>query len=117
MEYQCRQFRSRGDVGLSFFNGESHRLEYPIKRDDKNYLRPLPSLIKFHSENLRTGDIDLYIIRFDCAELIDAFNQFSDSGNISSFEISPQAPKKDTRIRLINGDNYVDLKKYDVEEF
>lgn len=105
------------DLSLSFFNGESYDSKlHDIQKLSKDGL-PLPYLFSFHSRNILSGEDYLYVIRFDYTELVDAFNQLNNLDSIVSFEISPKFSKGDTRIRLVSGDKYVDLKKYEVEEF
>ena len=105
------------DIGYGFFNGESYRLEYPIEQQLVEQKMPIPALIKFWATELVTGERHLYIVHFNYNELREKFDQLSNTGKVIRFEFTPKFPKRNTLIRLTNGDESIDLKHFNVEEW
>lgn len=104
-------------LSISLFNGENYRLDYPLEASVKNEARPLPLLMSFHYPIDGAAKDYLYIVRFDDKEMFSAFDQLSKNQELVNIEFDPRLPKSQTKVRLYNSKESIELKKFTVDEW
>lgn len=103
-----------GSFGVSFFNGESYRIDTPFK---ENYeVKSVPSGIAFTT--LFPDDKKKYVygINFDYAETNEAMEKLGINGQKITLLINPVLPKTSSTISLTNGKETIELKKITHDE-
>lgn len=98
-----------GSFGVSFFNGESYRINTPFK---ENYAdKPVPSGIGFTTLFPDNKTKYVYGINFDYAETAEAMEKLGTNGQEITLLINPILPKTKSTISLTNGKETIELKK------
>ena len=102
-------------IGVSFFNGESYRMDYPFNDTTAETARPLPWIISFRY--LIAGETvpDFFDVRFDDKELYQAFKELGNNQEPVYIEIDPRLPKNQTKVRLSTDKQSIELKKYTID--
>jgi hypothetical protein len=103
------------DVGIVYYNGEANK-HIPIKDNNLNEgAKPIPKAFYFHSQILGQTKKSLYVINFDEEELLSAFAKLGSHQEQLRLEFSPTLPKPDTKIRLYNDKESIQLTKWKVD--
>jgi len=97
-------------ISYAYFNGESHDLDFPIKKEAL-VINPLPMLLSFGCYIEGTSKQYFLTTRFDYAELKAAFDKLGGVEELINIEIEPQLPKSHTKVRLYKDKGSVELKK------
>jgi len=98
-----------------FFNGELEELFFPMSDETASLGRAVPKKMQFTYRSSE-GWAYLYIIHFDEEETTAAFQQLGSDGRLLTLEFYPEKPIHNTRIRLSNGDESINLTKYHIED-
>lgn len=102
-------------IGISFYKGEGASFKLPL---DKNFTatgHPVPSEIDFSYAINGQGKERYYIVRFDEAEIMEAFVRLSAQKLPLQLEFDPRFPIEQTLIRLHNGKEAIPLTKFTVK--
>lgn len=105
------------DFGMSFFNGEGRNYNFPLEPDFTAGPQPVPEEIEFRYAINGVGKQWVYIIHFDETETLEAFARLAAKQLPLQLEFDPRYPKSQTQIRLHNGKEAIQLKKFTVEEW
>ena len=101
--------REIGSFGVSFFNGESYRINTPF---EPNYAKkPVPSGIAFTALFPNDKKKYVYGINFNYQETDEVMQKLSDGGQEVTVIINPTLPKTSSTISLTNGKETIVLKK------
>lgn len=96
-------------LGVSFYNGESYRIEAPL---NENYTpKPVPISIGFIAIFPDDKTKYVYSIGFDYTEKNELMEKLSTDGNQITVLINPTLPKTSSTISLSNGKETIELKK------
>ncbi len=96
-------------IGVSFFNGESFRTDFPF--NDQNAEKPIPLGIGFGALFLSDPKRYVYGINFDYDETDEAMQKLSNEGKEITIIVNPTLPKTSSTISLTNGKETIELKK------
>ena len=98
-----------------FYNGEGRSFKFPLDKDFTASTKSIPKRISFsYTIATQTGN-NYYVVRFDEAEIVDAFTRLSAKQLPLQLEFDPRFPKEQTQIRLHNGKEAIALKKFTVK--
>ena len=96
-------------IGVRYLKGDSDRVSFPFESEFLKTPRPLPRRIsltpQFTSKNTN------FVIYFDEYELMDAFEKLGANGEIVTIECSTKMPREESRFRVYNDKNSIELKK------
>ena len=96
-------------IGLKYLQGDSGGVSLPFSPEFIRIPRPLPRRIsitpQFTSKNTN------FVIYFDEYELMDAFEKLGVNGEIVTIECSAKMPREESRFRVYNDKNSIELKK------
>lgn len=96
-------------IGVRYLKGDSDRVSFPFESEFLKTPRPLPRRIsltpQFTSKNTN------FVIYFDEYELMDAFEKLGANGEIVTIECSAKMPREESRFRVYNDKNSIELKK------
>ena len=102
-------------LSLSFYNGAAQGFQFPLEKSFTATTHPIPDEVKFsYAIATQTGN-NYYIIRFDEAEIVDAFTRLRAKQLPLQIEFDPKLPKEQTQVRLHNGKEAIALKKFTVK--
>ena len=103
------------EMSVRFLNGERDRMTTILTDAMANTLRPLPRRLKFSAT---IGDETiLYILHFEEFELMDAFEKLGANGEKVYIEFDPRLPRPQTKIRVHNDRESIELKKVFFEDW
>lgn len=102
-------------IGISLFSGEGDDYTFPLDKTFTAIGHRVPSRIDFSYAINGQGAGYYYIIRFDEAEILGAFNRLSAKHLPMQLEVDPKYPKEQTQVRLHNGKEAIPLKKFTVK--
>lgn len=107
---------SKDKISLSFFNGEAQGFQFPLDKAFTATTHAIPDEVKFSYPIIvsHTGN-DYYVVKFDEAEIVDAFIRLSAKQLPLQLEFDPKFPKEQTQVRLHNGKEAIVLKKFTVK--
>ncbi len=94
---------SKTYIDFDFLNGE-----YNDK--DGMLLRPVPKELTF--KTIINKEENIFIIKFDEFEIMDAFEKLGANNQKVYLEFEPRIPRKTTRVRIYNDKESITLKKY-----
>ena len=101
--------RQLGAFGVSFFNGESYRIDTPLKNNFS--AKPVPSGISFTTIFPNETKKYVYGINFDYKETDEVMQKLSNEGQEITVIVNPTLPKTSSTISLTNGKETIELKK------
>jgi len=96
---------------IKYVNGESERGHFPFVEDDKLRLLPVPLQMYFETNKY------IYRVNFDDLEIVSAFEQLKSHENLTeegrriAMEFDLQYPRSNSRVRLYNVKESIELKK------
>ncbi len=102
-------------VSISFYNGEGRSFNFPLDKDFIGTAQPIPDKINFNYPIAAQSGSDYYVVRFDEAEIMEAFTRLSARQLPLQLEFDPRFPKEQTQVRLHNGKEAIALKKFTVK--
>lgn len=106
---------SKDKVGISFYGGEGEDFKFPLGKTFTSIGHRVPRKVDFNYPIIasHTGN-DYYVVKFDEAEIVDAFTRLSAKQLPLQLEFDPKYPKDLTQVRLHNGKEAIVLKKFTV---
>ena len=106
---------SKDKVGISFYGGEGEDFKFPLDKTFTSIGHRVPRKVDFNYPIIvsHTGN-DYYVVKFDEAEIVDAFTRLSAKQLPLQLEFDPKFPKEQTQVRLHNGKEAIVLKKFTV---
>lgn len=102
-------------MSVDYLNGESDWAPTYFSSDVDVVARPLPRNISF-SVNMGDESV-LYIIHFEEFELMEAFEKLGANGEKVYLEFDPQLPRLNTKVRVRNDKEIIELKKTVTEDW
>lgn len=102
-------------VAVGFYNGEGLRYSLPLEKSFATSPHPVPDSIDFRYIAPGQNDQYPYEILFNEPEILDAFKKLSAKQLPLKLEIDPKYPQNNTRIRLHNGKESIEIKKFTVK--
>lgn len=102
-------------ASIIFFNGENGKLNLPIDSDIAKQTRPIPRRASFKSLIKGETEEDVFIINFDEAEMLSAFAKLGSNQEQLYLEFAPTLPKPNTKIRLYNDKESIQLTQWKVD--
>jgi hypothetical protein len=97
-------------ISISFYSGEGRSFPYPPDKSYTDSTHPIPRAVRF---SYAIKGVDLYyVVDFDEDEMFDAFTRLSAKQLPMQLEIDPRYPKEQTLIRLHNGKESIQLRKF-----
>lgn len=102
-------------ISISTYNGEGRSFVFPLDKDFTATAHPVPDTIKFSYPMVTQTDSDYYVVRFDEAEIVEAFTKLGPKQLPLQLEFNPKFPKEQTQVRLHNGKEAIALKKFTVK--
>ncbi len=90
-------------IGFKFLNGERYKTPGML-------LRPVPKELTF--KTIINKEENIFIIKFDEFEIMDAFEKLGANNQKVYLEFEPRIPRKTTRVRIYNDKESITLKKY-----
>lgn len=103
------------DNNLLFFNGEKQDLYFPLSDEVIKKSRPIPRYLAFNSLIKGETEEDVFIINFDEAEMLAAFEKLGSNQEQLYLEFAPTLPKPNTKIRLYNSKESIELTRWKVD--
>jgi hypothetical protein len=103
-------------ISVSFFNGESYRLNFPLGAPTEKESRPGPLLMSFAYSIAGETTPDFYTIRFNDEEIYAAFARLGANGEMVKIEFDPVLPKQQTKVRIYNSKESIQLVRFTVDE-
>lgn len=103
------------EMFIDFLNGEKYKVPTRFSEEEENIPKPLPRDLQFSSKV--NGEEFFYIIHFDEFELMEAFEKLGKNGEKVYIEFDPQLPRPQTRIRVYNDKESIELKKIVTEDW
>lgn len=103
------------EVGMGFYNGEGRSFKLPLDKEFTASTKSIPKRISFSYPVATQTSSDYYVVRFDEAEIVDAFTRLSAKQLPLQLEFDPRFPKEQTQVRLHNGKEAIALKKFTVK--
>ena len=103
-------------VGITYYSGEADGYNnFPLDKTFTSVGHPIPDKINFSYTIASQTGSDYYVIRFDEAEIVDAFTRLNARQLPLQLEFDPRFPKEQTQVRLHNGKEAIALKKFTVK--
>lgn len=101
--------------GAIYYNGEGKDYELPLEKSFGNTSNPMPRKVDF--KYIVPGDDGsrYFMIQFNEPEILDAFAKLSAKQLPLKLEFDPRFPISQTKIRLHNGKESIELKKFTVK--
>ena len=90
-------------VDFEYLNGEQDRKPGMVSR-------PAPKELTF--KTIIEGEENIFIIKFDEFEIMDAFEKLGKNNQKVYLEFAPTIPRKNTKVRIYNEKESITLKKY-----
>jgi len=90
-------------IGFKFLNGERYK-------DMGMLLRPVPREVTF--KTIINGDKNIFIVKFNEFEIMDAFEKLGANNQKVYLEFEPRIPRKDLRARIYNDKESITLKRF-----
>ena len=103
------------ESNLIFYNGEKQDLSLPLNKEAIQKSRPVPRYLAFNSLIKGETEEDVFLINFDEQEMLSAFSKLGNQQQPLYLEFSPTLPKPNTKIRLYNDRESVQLTKWKVD--
>jgi hypothetical protein len=102
------------EMFVDYINGEKNKMPTRLK-EDEFIPRALPKDLQFSSKV--NGESFFYIIHFDEYELMNAFEKLGEHGEKVYIEFDPQLPRPNTKIRIHNDKESIELRKMITEDW
>jgi len=90
-------------------------LYFPLTDEVIKKSRPIPRYIAFNSLIKGETEEDVFIINFDESEMFAAFAKLGGNQDQLYLEFAPTLPKPDTKIRLYNNKESIELTGWKVD--
>lgn len=100
---------------VDYLNGERDWAPTYFTEELEDTARPLPRKLSF-SVNMGDESV-LYIIHFEEFELMEAFEKLGANGEKVYLEFDPQLPRPNTKVRVRNDNEIIELKKTVTEDW
>lgn len=101
-------------IGIRYLKGDTERIKFPFESDLISNLKPLPRRIsvipKFMDKNIP------YVIYFDEFELMNAFEKLGANGELVTIEFDAAMPRENSRFRVFNDKETIELVKTNVSD-
>ena len=104
------------NFGMTFYNGETGRFNFPLEEEFIKSTHPVPDGIRFHYAVNGLGIQYLYVINFDQAEMFDVYSQLGADQQFLQLEFHPKVPIERTQVILHSEKESVTLKKFTIEK-
>jgi len=95
-------------------NGENKRVNSFTDTKELNELRPIPVNIGFHT--IMDGRKFVYVIDFEEFEMMETFEKLGVNQQVVRMEFDPKLPRSQTKIRLYNDKESIELKKFKIKD-
>lgn len=102
-------------ISISFYTGEGQSFAYPLEKDFTTKTHPALKSIRFTYTKSGQTKSNYYYIRFDEDEILDAFTRLNTKESPLKVEFDPKLPIEQTQIRLHNGKDAIQLKKFTIK--
>ena len=102
-------------VNAIFVNGENSRRWFLDGKKSPHIPRPVPTKVSF--ETLVNGEEVIFRVNFDEFETMAAFEKLGANGQKVTLEFEPRLPRTQTKVRLRNDKESIELKKIDSEDW
>ncbi len=104
-----------GYVDAIFVNGENNLRWFLDDKKEPSVPLPVPTRVTF--ETLLNGKKKIFIVNFDEFETMAAFEKLGAQGQKVYLEFEPRLPKTQTKVRLYNDKESIELKKIVSEDW